>query len=124
MDGTPRHPYFGYGSNLDRVAMAERCPDARYLGVARLSGWTLYMDSNGYATIAEEGGAVEGTLWLVSEADIASLDDYEGIDRGLYEKRTVTVDPVVAETCASSSVCHSCGSIWRSSSMRLSLPFM
>ena len=92
MDGTPRHPYFGYGSNLDRVAMAERCPDARYLGVARLSGWTLYMDSNGYATIAEEGGAVEGTLWLVSEADIASLDDYEGIDRGLYEKRTVTVE--------------------------------
>ena len=83
---TAKRPYFGYGSNLNREAMRERCPDAEYLGVARLPGWTLHMDSNGYATIARTGGAVEGTLWLVSASDVASLDDYEGIDRGLYEK--------------------------------------
>lgn len=83
--------YFGYGSNMDVAQMALRCPSARLLGVARLPGWTLYMDSNGYATIDEDGGDVEGTLWSVGAADEAALDDYEGLDRGLYEKRDVEV---------------------------------
>ncbi|MBM6774857.1 gamma-glutamylcyclotransferase family protein [Olsenella profusa] len=89
--GTTKRPYFGYGSNLDRDGMVGRCPDAEYLGVARLEGWTFWMDSNGYATIEPDGGSVEGTLWLISEKDVALLDDYEGIDRGLYEKREVDV---------------------------------
>lgn len=90
--GEHRRPYFGYGSNLDVAGMLGRCPGAELLGVARLPGWTLYMDSNGYATIAEVGGCVEGTLWLVGSSDVASLDDYEGLDRGLYERREVEVE--------------------------------
>ena len=87
-----KRPYFGYGSNLDRTAMLERCPDAEYLGVALLPGWRLYMDSNGYATIARTGGVVEGALWLVSDSDVVSLDDYEGVDRELYKKVELEVE--------------------------------
>ena len=87
-----KRPYFGYGSNLDVVEMGKRCPGAELLGVARLPGWTVYMDSNGYATIAESDGCIEGALWLVSDVNIAALDEYEGLDRGLYEKRVVEVE--------------------------------
>lgn len=89
---TGKRPYFGYGSNLDVAEMRKRCPNAELLGVARLMGWTVYMDSNGYATIAKDGGCTEGALWLVSDVDIEALDDYEGLDRGLYEKREVEVE--------------------------------
>ena len=87
-----KRPYFGYGSNLDVAEMQGRCPGAELVGIARLMGWKVYMDSNGYATIAEDGGYVEGTLWLVSDANIAALDEYEGLDRGLYEKREIEVE--------------------------------
>ena len=87
-----KRPYFGYGSNLDVAEMRKRCPDAELVGVARLMGWKVYMDSNGYATIAEDNGCTEGALWLVSDADIEALDEYEGLDRGLYEKRVVEVE--------------------------------
>lgn len=87
-----KRPYFGYGSNLDVAEMRKCCPDAELVGVARLMGWKVYMDSNGYATIAEDSGCTEGALWLVSDADIEALDEYEGLDRGLYEKRVVEVE--------------------------------
>ena len=87
-----KRPYFGYGSNLDVAEMQGRCPGAELVGIARLAGWKVYMDSNGYATIAESDGCIEGALWLVSDANIAALDEYEGLDRGLYEKRVVKVE--------------------------------
>lgn len=89
---SPDRLYFGYGSNMDVAQMAQRCPDAVLLGVARLDGWTFHMDSNGYATIDRDGGSVEGTLWRVTPVDEASLDGYEGLDRGLYHKEDVRVE--------------------------------
>lgn len=91
-EAAPSRLYFGYGSNMDVAQMAERCPGATLLGVARLDGWTFYMDSNGYATIWQDGGSVEGTLWDVTPADELALDDYEGLDRGLYHKADVRVE--------------------------------
>ena len=84
--------YFGYGSNMDVDQMAQHCPDAELLGVARLAGWSFHMDSNGYATIDQDGGSVEGALWRVTPAHERALDGYEGLDRGLYHKTDVRVE--------------------------------
>lgn len=86
------HPYFAYGSNMCVDQMAERCPNAQLIGVVTLDGWELFMDQAGYATIERRTGAsVEGVLWEIGPADERSLDDYEGISTGYYEKRVVRV---------------------------------
>ena len=33
--------YFAYGSNMSYEQMKERCPDSKYVGVARLNGYKL-----------------------------------------------------------------------------------
>ncbi|KAK4218939.1 hypothetical protein QBC37DRAFT_478281 [Rhypophila decipiens] len=45
--------YFGYGSNLWHKQMAQRCPGAEFLGIARLSGYQWMINKRGYATIAK-----------------------------------------------------------------------
>lgn len=85
-------PYFAYGSNMCVDQMAGRCPGAQVIGAATLDGWELFMDQAGYATIERRAGAsVEGVLWEIGPADERSLDDYEGISTGYYEKRVVRV---------------------------------
>lgn len=85
-------PYFAYGSNMCVDQMAGRCPNAQLIDVATLDGWELFMDQAGYATIERRASAsVEGVLWEIGPGDEASLDDYEGISTGYYEKRIVRV---------------------------------
>ena len=33
--------YFAYGSNMSYEQMKERCPDSKYVGIARLNGYKL-----------------------------------------------------------------------------------
>lgn len=81
--GMPLH--FAYGSNMSRAAMRGRCPDARPIGLARLAGWRFIINLDGYASVLQQPGSiVHGVLWQVSMRDLAALNAYEGIDRGLY----------------------------------------
>jgi hypothetical protein len=87
-----RKLYFAYGSNLDFDQMAHRCPGAEYLGVATLPDHVLKMDSAGFATVVPNRGShVQGALWNLSAANEESMDGYEGIATGCYEKTEVGV---------------------------------
>jgi hypothetical protein len=86
--------YFAYGANIDRDAMAGRCPRSRPLGVARLMRHRLAVMREGWLTIVRDPSArVHGVLWDLALADIAALDRFEGVREGLYVK---TIQPVVA----------------------------
>lgn len=83
------HPYFAYGSNLNRADMRDRCPDARPLGTARLEGWRLAF--RGVASIIPaEGRTVHGVLWWLSPEDVLALDTDEGAPTH-YRQRIVQV---------------------------------
>ena len=84
--------YFAYGSNISCSGMAARCPGARALGVAKLSGWRFTIGGGGYASIVEApGDEVIGVLWRLTPRDIAVLNAYENIEGGLYTRGKLMV---------------------------------
>jgi gamma-glutamylcyclotransferase (GGCT)/AIG2-like uncharacterized protein YtfP len=84
--------HFAYGSNMDRAAMRRRCPTAAAIAPARLDGWRFVITRDGYASIVPAAGdCVHGLLWQLGSRDLAALDAYEAIDRGLYRRRTLPV---------------------------------
>lgn len=79
--------YFAFGANMAVAPMAQRCPNSRAVGVARLPRHRLFITSDGYASVARDARAhVQGVLWELALADVAALDRFEGVDRGLYSK--------------------------------------
>jgi gamma-glutamylcyclotransferase (GGCT)/AIG2-like uncharacterized protein YtfP len=85
--------YFAYGSNMNVRQMALRCPGSTPLGKGRLDGWQFRINSRGYATIQpREGATVWGAVWKVDEDDLRSLDRYEGVRLGLYERVELLVE--------------------------------
>ena len=87
--------YFAYGSNMDRAAMAARCPASRVLGPARLAGHRFVIAREGYASVTRDPRrTVWGLLWDVAFADMPALDRYESVASGLYVKLS---QPVLAE---------------------------
>jgi gamma-glutamylcyclotransferase (GGCT)/AIG2-like uncharacterized protein YtfP len=86
--------YFAYGANMDRDAMAARCPGARAIGPARLARHRFVITSDGYASVMRDPRAeVHGVLWDLTLAHIRALDRFEEVDRGLYAK---IQQPVIA----------------------------
>lgn len=84
--------YFAYGSNMDRALMRRLCPSAKESGAAVLAGYRFVITADGYASIVRRAGeAVYGVLWRVTERDVAALDAYEGLERGLYRKAWLPV---------------------------------
>lgn len=79
--------YFAYGSNMDNLQMANRCPGAESAGTASLPGYRFIINDRGYATLLKETGLeTPGVLWRLHPSDEAALDRYEGYRRGLYDK--------------------------------------
>ena len=77
--------YLAYGSNMNVGQMAHRCPNATPLGGFYLPDYRLVF--RGVADIdRSEGDAVPVALWKVTEECLASLDIYEGVESGLYER--------------------------------------
>lgn len=90
--------YFAYGSNMDPVQMARRCPGARALGAALLPGHALTFtwDSGFWRggvghVVPADADEVWGVLWEIDDAHEASLDRYELVAKNVYTKATVTV---------------------------------
>lgn len=85
--------YFAYGSNINLDQMAYRCPQAEAVGRAVLEGYALKFRGSGCATvIPQENGKVEGLLWKLTEQCEQSLDFYEGVRSGHYDKAYLTVN--------------------------------
>ena len=84
--------YFAYGANMERAAMAKRCPGAQPLGPALLRGWR-YVIAQGYGSVAPaRGGGVFGVLWRLTPRDLAALNVFESLDSGLYRRTMLTVE--------------------------------
>ena len=96
--------YFAYGSNLDPVQMASRCPGARTTGLAVLREhrlvFPLHSDhwGGGVASVQPGHGAVVwGALFELADADLDALDRHEGFrgagdEHNVYDREQVTVE--------------------------------
>jgi hypothetical protein len=86
--------YFAYGANMSVSGMARRCPRSKPLGPARLARHRLAVMREGWLTVARDPrSSVHGVVWELALGDVAALDRYEGLARGLYAKLT---QPVLA----------------------------
>lgn len=81
--------YFAYGSNMDWAQMRERCPSARFVGVAMLPDYHLCFTRRsinrgcGVAdAIRDDGRKLWGVVYEVSDLDIGKLDKSEGYRPG------------------------------------------
>lgn len=82
--------YLAYGSNLSMRQMAFRCPDAVYVGTAKIADYQLLFKGSltgSYLTIEKKRGRkVPVLVWEISEADEQRLDRYEGYPTFYYKK--------------------------------------
>ncbi|MBM3577129.1 MAG: gamma-glutamylcyclotransferase [Alphaproteobacteria bacterium] len=84
--------YFAYGSNMDASAMAARCPRSRLVGRGRLAGYRTILMASGFVSVAPDRRmSVHGVLWDVAVGDVAALDRYEDVTRGLYAKKNFPI---------------------------------
>ncbi|WP_408960110.1 gamma-glutamylcyclotransferase [Natrinema sp. 74] len=85
---------FVYGTltEPERVATVLGCDpaDAADVFVARATLEGLHRVEGRYPTLAP-GGSVDGRLLAVDAAELDRLDDYEGVDDGLYVRVTIPV---------------------------------
>ncbi|CAK4031869.1 Hypothetical predicted protein [Lecanosticta acicola] len=90
MDASKATIYFGYGSNLWRHQMRQRCPTSKYLGIARLKGYRWIIYDRGYANIVEEAEQADhkeydythecwGLVYTLQRKDEERLDVNEGV---------------------------------------------
>ena len=78
---------------MDVAVMARRCPGARLLGSARLSGYRFVIARAGYAGLEPDAASdVHGVIWDLTAEHVAALDDYEGIEEGLYRKAVFSIE--------------------------------
>lgn len=94
--------YLAYGSNLSMAQMAQRCPDAVYVGTAELKDYQLLFkgsQSGSYLTVEpKKGSTVPVLVWRISERDEHYLDRYEGYPSFYYKKTMrVEIQPFIGE---------------------------
>ena len=84
--------FFFYGTlmNTDRLRSVQHGAGARPVATASVAG-TLY-DLGEYPGLVLDGAAiVPGVIFDIEETGVVRLDEYEGVDDGLYARRLVRV---------------------------------
>jgi len=96
--------YFAYGLTMDRERMASVCPNAKTIGTASLSGYTLEFThptkghGEGITNISlDRYGVVNGVVYDIPNNEIAMLDTHEGVP-DLYKRIAVDVVDVDGRT--------------------------
>jgi gamma-glutamylcyclotransferase (GGCT)/AIG2-like uncharacterized protein YtfP len=96
--------YFAYGSNLNPEQMLRRCPGHKVVGMAALRDHKLVFPLTSHdwgggvaGLVPSHGPNVWGIVHELNEADLASLDRYEGYQgpddqHNLYDRQGVFVD--------------------------------
>ena len=99
--------YAAFASNLDPDQMAVRCPHSPLRGTGWITGWRLTFGGEdlgwegSMATIVEDPtNQVFAALYDVSEQDVERLDEWEGVDQGIYRKIHVRVQTLDGERLA------------------------
>ncbi|MCP4810152.1 MAG: gamma-glutamylcyclotransferase [Proteobacteria bacterium] len=76
--------YLAYGSNLDALQMASRCPGSELLGIERLDGWAPWfggpskLRGGGVLSLRERDGHVLVGRYRLTPEHLVTLDRYEG----------------------------------------------
>jgi gamma-glutamylcyclotransferase (GGCT)/AIG2-like uncharacterized protein YtfP len=84
--------YFAYGSNMSRHLMGLRCPGAVSCGPATREGYEFFINTSGHGSIRPAPGRrVHGVVWRLAARHVAALNNYEGIDTGLYRRLMASV---------------------------------
>ena len=81
--------YFAYGSNMDWKQMKERCPSARFVGIATLKdhivAYTRKSEKRGCGVadiVPSKGHDVWGVVYQIDERDVGKLDRCENYAPG------------------------------------------
>lgn len=81
--------YFAYGSNMDWDQMRDRCPSARFVGVAKLPDHKLAFSRKSKArgcgvadAVADARSSVWGVVYQIADRDVGRLDAAEGYSPG------------------------------------------
>ncbi|KAM9838456.1 gamma-glutamylcyclotransferase a [Aulostomus maculatus] len=105
--------YFAFGSNLLKERLMLANPSAIFRTTGRLKDyvlnfglWEQHVENawhGGVATIESCPGAeVWGVVWILSKDNLKSLDNQEGVSRGLYSPLEVAIEtddgPVLCRT--------------------------
>jgi gamma-glutamylcyclotransferase len=81
---------WAFGSNLSLSQMKQRCPDAKPYKALHIPNGRLVF--RGVADVEySEGGIVPGALYRITPQCERALDIYEGVDRGIYEKKYLKI---------------------------------
>lgn len=83
--------YAAYGSNMHLGQMAYRCPDSRVVGKGMIRDYKLKFSYHA-DIVPSNGDFVPVVLWEVPEIDFLSLDRYEGVRGGYYERVNLPVE--------------------------------
>lgn len=68
------------------------CSEARMTGTAVLEGYRFLINRRGWATVVSDPERrVHGVLWQVGQECVRSLDEFEGIEEGLYRREQASV---------------------------------
>lgn len=99
--------YAAYGSNLDPQLMVLRAPHSPLRGTGWLVGWRLTFGGadlgweGPLSTVVEdEGHQVYVALYDLTPADERALDEWEGVDIGLWTKIRVRVSTMDSDVTA------------------------
>ncbi|XP_018553573.1 gamma-glutamylcyclotransferase a [Lates calcarifer] len=95
--------YFAFGSNLLKERLQLANPSATFCSTGRLKDyelnfglWEQHVDNawhGGVATIESSPGAeVWGVIWTLSNENLTSLDNQEGVSEGIYSPLEVSVE--------------------------------
>ena len=72
--------------------MFVRCPESSYLISGKLSNYSWFINTRGYASIRQNlNDLVLGEIFKLSDKDIELLDIYESVAEGMYEKFIMSV---------------------------------
>jgi len=99
--------YAAYGSNLDPERMATRAPHSPLQGTGWLAGWRLTFGGEDVSWEGPLGTLVEDphcqvyvALYDLTREDEKALDQWEGVDIGLWTKLSVRVATLDGEVLA------------------------
>ncbi len=99
--------YAAYGSNLDPERMAKRAPHSPLQGVGWLQGWRLTFGGDELSWEGPLGTVVEApgqqvfvAVYDLTPADEKALDEWEGVNIGLWTKIRVRVSTLEGDLTA------------------------
>jgi gamma-glutamylcyclotransferase (GGCT)/AIG2-like uncharacterized protein YtfP len=99
--------YAAYAANLDARLMSRRAPHSPLRGTGWVTGWRLTFGGEqmgwegALATVVEDDGhQVYVTLYDLNTLDERTLDEWEGVDIGLFHKVRVRVQTLDGDVLA------------------------